>query len=484
MSILQELTPKTEYFEDFLHDASNYRGYGNAVYFPADYRELARIVKELYEEGTKFTISGARTGLTGGCVPEGGVVISTEKMSHIIEFDSEARTVSCEPGVLLYDLQKFLREKGFFFPSDPTETFCTVGGVVSNNSSGARSFRYGAARNYVKTLFITLSNGDFFKLKRGECTERNGFFTFRVQGKTFNLRAPRLKTPGTKNAAGYFCRPGSDLVDLFTGSEGTLGIISRVKLEVLPLPEKLISCVVFFRRLSEALGFAALLRNTPKDEGVRAIEFFDENALNFLKNDFPNTPEGNAAAVWFEVETNYDNFDADLLRWSDRITEGGAELEEVWYPADEAGIEEIKKFRHAISARVNEYIAKHGLRKLGTDTAVPPQHFDDYYRWAVSLVEEAGLNYVAYGHFGDCHLHLNMLPKDDDEYAKGKAIYFELCKRAVELEGTVSAEHGIGKLKKEYLKLMYGPQGVEEMKRVKRYLDSKNLLNAGNLFDL
>jgi len=132
---------------------------------------------------------------------------------------------------------------------------------------------------------------------------------------------------------------------------------------------------------------------------------------------------------------------------------------------------------------VSEYIKSKGLRKLGTDTAVPVEAFDAYYNWAIGLVKEAGIKFVAYGHFGDCHLHLNMLPRDDSEYLRGKDIYLALCKKAVEVGGTVSAEHGIGKLKKEYLKLMYGEEGISEMRKVKQYLDPKFLLNRGNLFD-
>ena len=161
----------------------------------------------------------------------------------------------------------------------------------------------------------------------------------------------------------------------------------------------------------------------------------------------------------------------------------GVPLDEVWMPVDPAGVEEIRKFRHAVSWKVSEYIKQKGLKKLGTDTAVPIEAFDDYYKWAIAMVREAGIKYVAYGHFGDCHLHLNMLPKDNAEYATGKEIYLGLCRKAVELGGTVSAEHGIGKLKKEYLKLMFGEEGIEEMRKVKRYLDPKNLLNTGNLFD-
>ncbi len=505
--------------EDLLHDASNFRGECDSYYRPGNRPELTTLLMDLYKKGTKITISGARTGLTGGCVPEGGALISTEKLSEIKSFDEEEAIINCGPGVLLVDLQKYLRERGYFFPADPTETLCTVGGVVANNSSGARSYKYGPARNFVMGLNITIPDCGFTTLKRGEVVERGGYFTFTVWKTILNLPAPKITPPPVKNAAGYYFKPGCDLIDLLVGSEGTLCVFSGVKLKVLPLPEKLLSCVAFFGSEEGALSFISEARRkdpetrrpgdpetrkpldpetrrpgdpetrrpedpeTRRPGDVRALEFFDGNSLEFLRGDFPKVPEGKGAAVWFEVETTNDDFDNVVDEWAERLEKAGVSLDEVWMPVDPAGIEEIKRFRHAVSWKVSEYIKRKGLRKLGTDTAVPVEAFDEYYNSAIGLVKDAGIKYVAYGHFGDCHLHLNMLPRDDSEYLRGKEIYLELCRRAVNAGGTVSAEHGIGKLKKEYLKLMYGEEGISEMRKVKQYLDPKFLLNRGNLFD-
>lgn len=502
--------------EDFLHDASNYRGSCEDIFFPPGAESLTRLISDLYSRGRKITISGARTGLTGGCVPEGGAVIDLKRMNTISGFNPGEETINCAPGVLLADLQDHLKHHGYFFPADPTETLCTIGGVVANNSSGARSYKYGSARGFVTAAEVVFADGERFHLKRGEVIEQGGYFSFNINNKPFNLPAPILKMPSTKNAAGYYFKPGCDLLDLLVGSEGTLCVFTEVTLKVLPLPERLLSCVAFFESVESALRFVAksrtegipsgkTRRHVPKAslreshevtetwrhgvsksrslEAVRALEFFDGNSLDFLRDDFPKVPEGKAAAVWFEVEATNENFDEVVIEWAGRLEAVGVPLDEVWMPVDPAGVEEIRKFRHAVSWKVSEYIKQKGLKKLGTDTAVPIEAFDDYYKWAIAMVREAGIKYVAYGHFGDCHLHLNMLPKDNAEYATGKEIYLGLCKKAVELGGTVSAEHGIGKLKKEYLKLMYGEEGIEEMRKVKRYLDPKNLLNTGNLFD-
>lgn len=478
-----------EEIQEWLHDASNFKGDCDVVFFPKDYQELGSLVEKYNREKVPITISGSRTGLTGGCVPQGGVLISTVGMNTIWKFNKMKMVVTCDPGVLLSDLQKYLKERGLFFPADPTETFCTVGGIVANNSSGARTFKYGQTRDFVAGLFFMLSDGDSIRIKRGDIKEKRGFFAVKtLGGKILNVRPPRIKAPAVKNAAGYFSKEGCDILDLLTGSEGTLGIITRVKLSVLPLPEKLLSTVAFFKNTDDALAFIAESRGERVTEddipgSLRALEFFDSKALKFLKDDYPKIPDNMEAAVWFEVETTEKNHEQVTIRWSERLNRYNSDIEDAWYAFDENDLEEIKNFRHAISYKVNEYIAQNGFYKLGTDTAVPESVFNDYYKNAIKLVEENNIDYVAYGHFGDCHLHLNMLPKNQDEYIKGKELYFQLCKKAVESGGTVSAEHGIGKLKKEYLKLMYGESGIAEMKRVKRYFDPANTLNVGNLFD-
>ncbi|MBK7868570.1 MAG: FAD-binding oxidoreductase [Ignavibacteriales bacterium] len=214
------------------------------------------MVREFNKSNTKITTSASRTGLTGGCVPQGGVVILTRNLDRIMGFSPKKYEVICDPGVILSNLQKYLHSFGYFFPADPTEELCTIGGVVANNSSGATSFKYGAARNYIQSLQIVLPDGDLLTVKRGEIMEKFGYFTFKsVAGKNLNLPAPQYKMPDTKNAAGYYSKKGSDLIDLFIGSEGTLGIFWRIKLKVEPLPERLFSCVAFFNKVEDALGF-------------------------------------------------------------------------------------------------------------------------------------------------------------------------------------------------------------------------------------
>jgi D-lactate dehydrogenase (cytochrome) len=155
-----------------------------------------------------------------------------------------------------------------------------------------------------------------------------------------------------------------------------------------------------------------------------------------------------------------------------------------WLAADEKDRNKFKHFRHALSSKITEFIASQGqMLKVGTDTAVPDDKFKEFYFYSKNLVLNSGLRFVNYGHFGNSHMHLNMLPRNKAELEKAKKLYEDICRKAVRLGGTVSAEHGIGKLKRKYLLIMYGEKGVSEMAKVKKILDPNLILNIGNIFE-
>jgi len=284
-----------------------------------------------------------------------------------------------------------------------------------------------------------------------------------------------------------------DAIDLFIGSEGTLGVISKMKLKLVPLPEKLISCVVFFEKEKNALDFIAKARvisiNTRLSLDSRcidalALEYFDERTLKFILDDRPQIPSAAKAAVWFEQEVTTENEDAFLEEWMYLINKFHGFEESAWFALTEADKKGIQEFRHSIPAKINEYIAKNNLKKLGTDVAVPDDKFEELYYYSKELVEEEKLNFVIYGHAGNSHIHLNMLPKNEEEYNTGLNIYLEICNKAIALGGTVSAEHGIGKLKTDYFLLMYEQDTITKMVEIKRNFDPHMILGRGNIFNI
>src|SRR5829696_4977926 len=248
--------------QSFLADASNTAG-GRAerVLFPESPEEAARALAAAARERTPVTVAGAGTGVVGGRVPHGGVVLSTARLNRVGEFVRETLAggwATAGAGVVLSDFQREARARGLLYPPDPTEWSCYIGGTVATNASGARTFKYGPTRGYVRALKVALTTGDLLDLRRGELfAGADGSVRLPLGGgRRIEARLPTYTMPATrKHAAGYFVAPGMDLVDLFVGSEGTLGVVTEVELSLLPQPEGVLSGVIFFRAEESLLAF-------------------------------------------------------------------------------------------------------------------------------------------------------------------------------------------------------------------------------------
>ncbi len=479
--------------QSYLVDAANYKGFCEAVYFPENENEVMELVRFAIREKKKITVAGNGTGLTGARVPEGGIVLATDKLNGIIELNEAEKYAVVQPGMLMSDFKKLTEEKKLFYPPDPTEQNCFLGATVATNASGAKTFKYGATRNFVLGLNVILPDGEKVVLERGR-QFANGFnFTLKTEsGKNINCKLPDYKMPETKHAAGYYCKENMDVIDLFIGSEGTLGIITQIKLKLLEKPGSLLSAVVFFEHENDALDFITEARNksyetrknmTELGLDAMGLEYFDKNSLDFLREDFSQIPSGYEAAVWFEQDCTTGEYESILEKWITLLRKHNANPDVSWIAESETDRKKFHEFRHAISAKVNEFINKNNFRKVGTDTAVPDKNFNDFYFYSKRLAMESGIKFVIYGHFGNSHLHLNLLPANDAQFRKAKFIYKQILNKAVELKGTISAEHGIGKLKREYLLEMFGEENIRKMARLKKCIDPYLILGIGNLFE-
>ena len=480
-------------FENYVVDASNFKGKCEAVYFPESKEEIISILKDANAKNTKVTVAGNGTGLTGARVPQNGVVIATDKLNKIIEINEKDFFAVIEPAVMLLDFQKEVKNRKLFYPPDPTETNCYVGGTVATNASGAKTFKFGPTRDYVLSLEIVLPDGEVLNLDR-ENQKANGYeLTLITQsGKNIELEIPDYVFPSVKNASGYFVKPDMEAIDLFIGSEGTLGIITKIKVKLLKKPEDSISCVLFFDNETTALDFMEEARDISYYNRANkiqnkidalALEYFDENALKFLANDFSSIPADAKSALWFEQECDAESFDLILETWNELMQKHKVNEETAWFAFSDADREKMKDFRHAISSKVNEYISRNNFRKLGTDVAVPDQSFREFYLTLQQWARESQIDFVSYGHFGNSHIHLNLLPKNDNEFKTGRNLYAKICEEAVRLGGTISAEHGVGKIKRDYLLMMYGEENIRKMAALKKSIDPNLILGIGNIFD-
>lgn len=514
--------------QSYLSDSSYMQsGQADGVVFPETADDVAEILRAATQDKTPVTISGAGTGTVGGRVPSAGIILATDKLNQIKSLahnkDGGGSAVA-EAGVRLADLQRFVDSERLLYPPDPTERSCFLGGTVATNASGARTFKYGPTRKYVQRLKIALATGDVIDLRRGELSaEQSGQIKLPLPaGRTIEARLPTYQMPHTrKHAAGYYVAPEMDLLDLFIGSEGTLGVIVEIEVALLPKPEALLSGVVFFSAEDDLLALVQDVRgrsltsresqrsgarlgalmekalevtdrkarpqsfsggDSPAALDARALEYFDSESLNFLRQKYEAIPEEAVGAIFFEQETTNATDDSLMNEWLGLLEQNHALVDKSWFATSELDQAKLREFRHALPVLMNEWFARHNQRKVSTDMSVPDAEFAGMLSFYQEALQPSGLRYAIFGHIGDNHVHVNILPRTDDEAGQAREIYLRFLKRAAAVGGTLSAEHGIGKLKRDYLSLFYGEEHLREMAALKRAFDPAGILGRGNIF--
>ncbi len=468
---------KTEpaFIAPYLRDASNFSG-GSAeeVVIPETSDELAIF---LQNEIRPVTIAGAGTGLTASRIPSGGIIVSLELLNKIGKVN-EGR-IQVGPAVTLNELQSFLIPTGWFYPPNPTETWASLGGTLATNASGSRSYKYGVTRDFVEEVELVLLDGRKTVLKRGlKITEPLKF----EDGSQILFPDISYQSPECKNAAGYFVRPGMDWLDLFIGSDGTLGIFTKIVLRLLPCPADFVSGILFF---TEERSCWKLIPQIKSFKGQMidpcSLEYFDHNALDRLKSKHKNIPGHSRAALFFEQDVlELKEYDLVMENWYEFLSAENIMLDDSWFAQGAKDIKKFHDFRHDVPIIINEENSRTGRLKLGTDMAVPDKFFMSMMEFYQETLKVYGLDYVMFGHLGDNHLHINLLP-EESQNDKAKQVYDQMVDQILEWRGTVSAEHGIGKLKKKYFEKMTGEDGLNDLRKIKACLDPDNRLGTGNI---
>jgi len=446
----------------YLEDSSGYHGRADKVFLPSGVNEVRELVQEASARRIPVTVAGAGSGLTGARVPHEGWVISLERFRAIEIEPGKAR---CGVGVILKDLQQAAARTKQFFGPNPTETSASLGGIISTNAGGARSFRFGSVRHHVLALEVTFMDGRTVRVKRGDQVD-------------FPYRPVRLPST-TKNSAGYYLQPELDWVDLFCGAEGTLGIITEAELQLLPEPAAILSGVVFFPSEQQALDSVDGWRTLPN---LRLLESMDERALDILRPRYSAISLEARAALLFEQDLVSEE-DKEVDFWADRLIAQQALEEESWFGFTAADRERFREFRHALPAMVVDRARRTGA-KFGTDFAVPLDRNRDLYSYYRERCDKLFPGeYTIFGHIGDANVHVNLLPSTPERAKRAEELMEDFARYVVSLKGTVAAEHGIGKIKTNLLKLMYSAEELQAMKDVKRHLDPDWLLGQGTIFE-
>lgn len=585
---------KSDVIEKYLTDESAIlKGNAKEVVFPETEAQIAGLLRDANLGNTLVTVSGAGTGITGSRVPFGGTVLSTERLTKALKRASKSPAVFKDPithvdyefylyrdehfailppAISIENLQKAIEREGLFYPIDPTEKSAFLGGTVATNASGAKTFHYGATRDWVRRVRVVLPNGDVLDVRRGEVfsNDRNEFEVVLNSGEKRLVRTPSYEMPSVKNAAGFFSAQGMDLIDLFIGCEGTIGVFTEIEVSLTDKPESTFDCLAYFPTTKDAIDFCDEVCQIKSWKGDKSgfdmveplsLEFFDRCSLEIQRRRHADIPANAKAAILFEQSVKEGKLYDCLSQWNTLFEKH--HVVNSWLPMDQRGKEKLTDMRHSLPEGINDYVRAKGTHKVATDIAVPGDRFNEMMRFHaevgleiqimrimddlsltyndkmfdnLTLLEKVkfaedhvGVNsasdkdtssaklespeqihesladridkmrvysktevaYAIFGHIGNFHLHFNFLPRTVNELDRMKKASYRLAKKGVELGGTITAEHGVGKKTyidngavKPYLELMYGRNGLESIAAIKSALDEKWILNRGNIVTL
>lgn len=480
-----------------------------ALYLPRSTDEASAAMAECAQRGLPVVVSGGRTGIVGGAVAqEGAALLSLDALAAepVARWNEELRSwaVTVAAGMRLEELQERLRRgriggqhpgpDRLFYPVDTTEVSASLGGTVATNASGARTLLYGPTRRWVQAITVILSDGRRLRLARGDLRAVDGRLRVEREGAgALELPTPAIPTPATKHTAGYHLRPDMDAVDLFVGGEGTLAVITEVELLLLETPAQTLGMCVFLRRdelaeqLVQAIGAEAGLEPA-------ALEYMDGRSLDLLRayrasageaSGVPPIPQTARAVVYIERSLPAaEAVDEFVARLEGPLGVCGIPTDDVWPGFEAQELAAMKRFRHALPERVNSLISERkraipALTKIGTDMAVPLPALPAMMAAYREGLAAEGLEHCIFGHIGNGHLHVNILPRSEDEMRRGRDLYALFARKAVSLGGSVAGEHGIGRLKRAFMRIQYDDTALAAMRRVKLACDPQGLLNRG-----
>lgn len=513
-SSLPEVVGDPEIVAAYLEDASGAPpGVAAGLVRPGSEAEASAFLRATAGRGIAVLPQAARSSLTGGGAPRGEVVLSVERWTELAIRGSAAQAGA---GVRLRDLQRTLAARSLFFPPVPTYQDAMVGGTIATDAGGAATFKYGKTRAWVRGVRVLLFNGDVLEIERGEAEASPGssFGVVLSTGEMLEVPVPRHRLPALKKlSAGYFASDPLDLVDLFIGSEGTLGVIASATLDVVAAPAELLSGAAFVDDEPAALALSAALCRAARDpEGpdVRSVEMVDRRGIALVSGrERGLLPREPIAMVNFEVELPASMSreraehalaaalnggggpeDAPVVRLARILNEHGVlENAILALPGDDRTREAIAATRASVPARVNEILAAWrredpGVSKCGGDLIVPVASLPEALASWERGFAERGLDWAIWGHVSDGNMHPNAIPRSSAEAETARELLLEFGDDAMRRGGAPLAEHGVGRspLKQEMLRRFLGDAAIEGMRAVKRALDPEGRFAPGVIF--
>ena len=508
----------TDLIDRFLEDAAHYPG-GRAtgVFRPRSVEELSACLTS----PQRILVIGAQSSLTGGATPANDVVVATEFLNDI---RIEGERVRVGAGVPLQIVQDTLFRIGRWFPPVPTYLGAFAGGAVATGAAGAATFKYGTVRNWVDGMTVVLAGGDVIELTRGQCVASSqGLFEIETSTGLRSIRLPPLVMPDVpKCSAGYFVKPNMDLIDLFIGSEGTLGAIAEIVFKTAPLPGGLCRALVPVASESAGITLVDELRQAslatwrsgdPNGLDIAAIEHIDARSIQLVREDGVDRrldialPEGSGIALLIDIELRPEVAAVDLWRVIESALEpaandspltrfcrllqwhGAMDDAEITLPGDRARAAAFAELREAVPAGVNRRVAQakqrdQAIAKTAADMIVPYARFGEMMTECRRLFAERDLDLAVWGHISDGNVHPNVIPRSAADMERGRDAILALGAGVIAMGGSPLAEHGVGRspIKQQLLRQLYGAGGVEAMRAIKLSLDPHGSLASGVIF--
>ena len=480
--------------DPFTNDWSNIPGgYADILVRPKFPSECALILKTCETCRIPITISAGQTNLTGSATPFGGIVLSTKKLvTPNIIVDKKNKTAQCPIGIPLEKMRSEvlkLSDQKLYYPVDPTSrNDACIGGTISCNASGFIPGDKGSTRYWVEEIDFILMNGFFINIKRGEYISNNGQFHLCCNDEKIIIDVPTYERPKIKNASGPYSgfNEEIDFIDLIIGSEGIFGLITNCKLNLIDSPKDFLDLFIILDNESKAIELYDFLNNHfDNDLGkLTAFEYFGYNCQKYMKHKNLFFKNENDVGVYLQFPIFNNTLDIHIEKWIKILTSFDTKinLENVISLNDRDAWNKFFEARHSMPDNALSKTKQLGGISIITDTIVPRENFSLYLNKIHEKLQTFKIEYLLFGHLGDCHLHFHLIPNKEQENI-ALDIYNYMIDLSSELGGVYSAEHGTGKRKCIDFEKCYGTDAVKMVRDVKRSFDPNFLLNQGNVFN-
>jgi len=500
-------------YDEYLGDESKMRGQASSISFPKTKEEVVQILNQMIKLGTPITVQGGKTGICGGAVPLEGHVLNLTNMNKLLGLrrTEEGYFIKVQAGLMLSELEerlynksfdtsswdeeslkslkKFKEDKAYFWPPEPTENSATIGGILATNAQGICGYLYGDTKQYVEEICLIDAHGKEITIRRGEF-KVNNYECKLPNGENLVVNTNILKLPLEV-----------DLIDIYLGSEGMYGIIVSATLRLIGRPKEVWGIGFFFELQDNLFEFIEELRVTFSKEGsaaIAAVEYLDKITLDNIKelkkvatklNGLPDVDEKYIGMIYVELHGEYED-DIEII--AEKLMELAIKYDSddnsTWALSGKEEVDKMRTFRHGAPESINIALERakqleNRIMKLSTDIAIKEKNFGEIVKMYQKDAMDKGIKIAIYGHAIDNHLHVNILPKNYEQYIIGKKLIEKWVIYASNEGGIVFSEHGVGKVKKDLFKLVTAEEVLSNMRSIKNTLDSDNLLNPGNMFD-